>query len=296
LSFQPGFHIISTRSGFPKRVATHNPYTEHQDTIESVLTQVCRQKRLSADDRDEFSSVVRLKLIEDDYAILRKFSGLSSFKGYITVVINRQLLDWRIKDWGKWRPTPRALELGALAVDLERMVLRDGLEYGQAVQTLISMGSAASEMECDELWKQLRRKGRRKRVDIDDHFDVPAPAHDSVIDNERRELARRLVQALRVALAALLPDEQLLFKMRYYDRFTVARIAKHVDEEQKPLYRRFEQLERRLKASILATGIAEQDILDLFDSFELADDEDEGNQGNGGSGPSTSLNAGGVRV
>jgi RNA polymerase sigma factor (sigma-70 family) len=274
-------------------VTTHTLYSEHQDTIESVLSYVCRVNRLSPDDRDEFTSVARLKLIDDDCAVLRKFGGLSSFKTFIVVVVNRLFLDWRIKEWGKWRPTPLARRLGRVAVELERIVLRDGIDYGQAVQTLISKGVVTSEAECDETWQQLRRRGRRQRIGLDDLHELPAPHPEPLEDEERRALAKRVLQAMRDAMARLPADDQLLFKLRYQDRFTVARIAKVVEGDQKRLYRRFEQLEQQLKASILATGLAEDDIRDLFEGFEV---DDEDGVRNGGNGPSTSPNAGGVSL
>jgi RNA polymerase sigma factor for flagellar operon FliA len=39
---------------------------------------------------DDFASHPKLKLIEDDYAILRKFQGRSSLRTYLTVVIERR--------------------------------------------------------------------------------------------------------------------------------------------------------------------------------------------------------------
>jgi RNA polymerase sigma factor (sigma-70 family) len=279
-------------------VATHDLYSQHADTIESVLAYTCRSHRLSADDGDEFSSWARLRLLEDDCAVLRKFGGLSSFKAFIVVVINRLFLDWRIKEWGKWRPTPIARRLGRLAVELERLVLRDRLEYGHATQLLISKGLAESERECDAVWEQLRRRAYRMRVSSDLLLDVPSADPDPVAATERKQLMQRVVQAMRDAIAELPPDDQLIFKMRYPDGVTVARIAKLIDADQKRLYRRFEHIQQQLRAAILARGLSDDDIRGLFEGFD-PDDDDDGSgsgSGNGGSGPSVSPNAGGVPV
>ena len=279
-------------------MAVHTLYSEHADTIESVLAYTCRAHRLSADDGDEFSSWARLRLLEDDCAVLRKFGGLSSFKAFIVVVINRLLLDWRIKEWGKWRPTPMARRLGRLAVELERLVLRDRLEYGHATQLLISKGLAASERECDGVWEQLRRRAYRMRVSADALIDHPSTDPDPVAAGERKQLMQRVVQAMTGAIAKLPPDDQLIFKMRYHDGVTVARIAKLIDAEQKPLYRRFEQIAQRLRATILAGGLSEDDVRGLFEGFDPDQDDDapESGSGNSGSGPSRLPNAGGVSV
>jgi RNA polymerase sigma factor (sigma-70 family) len=295
------FHLVLT-AGFPHNlhavglppVATHDLYSEHADTIESVLAYTRRAHRLSADDGDEFSSWARLRLLEDNCAVLAKFEGLSSFKTFIVVVISRLFLDWRIKEWGKWRPTPRARRLGRVAVELERLCLRDGIEYGQAVQTLVSKGLAASEAECDAFWEQLRRRGGRRRVDIDDIPELPTLAVDAVAHDERQQRAKRAVEAMNASIAALPADDQMIFRLRYQDGVTVARIAKLIDADQKRLYRRFEQLESRLRAGILASGLTEDDVRDLFGGFDIEDEGDGGTE-NSGNGPSSVLNAGGAR-
>jgi RNA polymerase sigma factor (sigma-70 family) len=233
--------------------------------------------------------------------VLRKFGGVSSFKGFIVVVINNLFLDWRIKEWGKWRPTPLAGRLGRIAVELERLVLRDDLEYGQAVQLLMSKGLAASEAECDEIWQQLRRRARRRRASLDEVEPPAIDTSDPIEQEERRTRARRAVDAMHAAMAQLPAQDQLIFKMRYQDDVSVARIAKLIATEQKPLYRRFEHIAAQLKASILAAGLTESDIDDLFRGFEFGSDEDDPNSsaaglGNRGNGSSIHKDAGGVPV
>lgn len=275
-------------------MATHNLYSEHADTIESVLAYTRRAHRLSADDGDEFSSWARLRLIEDDGAILRKFQNLSTFKTFLVTVIQRLFLDWRIKEWGKWRPTAEARRLGPVAIELERLVLRDGIEFDQAVQVLLSKGTAQSAAECDDTWAQLKQRPRRQRTSSDALADMPAPFDNPVEEDERRARALKVVTALRKAMAELPAGDQLIVKLRYEDRFTVARIAKLVDQEQKPLYRRFEQLWKQLKAALHASGISEEDVRGLFDRG--FDDDFEPSSGNGDNGPSNLSNAGGVPV
>src|SRR6185436_17582702 len=86
------------------------------DVIERVTAFVCSRQHLSPSDVDDFSSHVRLKLIEDNYGIIRKFEGRSSFRTYLTVVIQRMFLDYRISAWGKWRPSAEARRRGPVAL------------------------------------------------------------------------------------------------------------------------------------------------------------------------------------
>ena len=246
-------------------MATHNLYSEHAETIESVLAYVRRAHRLTADDGDEFASWSRLRLLEDDCAILRKFQGLSSFKTFVVTVLQRLFLDWRIKEWGKWRPTADARRLGPVAIELERLVGRDGIDYEQAAETLVSKGVALTRDECDRIWGGLPQRGTRRRASEEALQHVPAVVTaDPIVVEEGRESAQRARAALANAIPGLTPQEQLIIRLRYQDGFTVTRIAQLIGEEQKPLYRRIEQILGRLRASMTQAGITAEEIRGLL--------------------------------
>src|SRR5688572_6935429 len=59
--------------------------------IAQVSNEVARHVRLSPDDALDFGQIVQLKMIERDYAPLRRFEERSSLKTYLTVVIRRLL-------------------------------------------------------------------------------------------------------------------------------------------------------------------------------------------------------------
>lgn len=279
------------------RVATHNFYSEHADTIESVLAYTRRAQRLSADDGDEFTSWARLRLLEDDCAILRKWQGVSSIKTFLITVVQRLFLDWRIKEWGKWRPTADARRLGPVAIELERLVGRDGIEYEQAVEVLVSKGVAVSRDECDRLWGELPRRGSRRRAGEEalEHLAAPSSSSDAIENEQHIDSAERARRALAAALPALPPQEQLIIRMRYQDGFTVARIAQLIGEEQKPLYRRIEQILGRLRAAMTQAGISREEIRELLGNpvVELGPVFSSSEGGKPNLGPSRTSNAGG---
>ena len=278
-------------------MAIHHLYSEHADTIESVLAYTRRAHRLSADDGDEFSSWARLRLLEDDSAILRKFRGQSSPKTFLVTVIQRLFLDWRIKEWGKWRPTADARRLGPVAIELERLIGRDGIEYEAAVETLLSKGTALTRDECDRIWGELPRRGARRRTgeDVLVHVPSPAPSHDPVESAEGHASAHRARIALADAIPSLTPQEQLIVRLRFQDGFTVARIAQLIGEEQKPLYRRIEQILGRLRTALTAAGVTADEVRDLLGNpaVELGAVFPAAGAGKAKVGPSTSSNAGG---
>jgi RNA polymerase sigma factor (sigma-70 family) len=278
-------------------VATHHLYSEHADTIESVLAYTRRAHRLSADDGDEFSSWARLKLLEDDSAILRKFQGLSSVKTFLVTVVQRLFLDWRIKEWGKWRPTADARRQGPVAIELEKLVLRDQIEFDQAANILISKGTATSREECDRVWGELPRRPARQRAGEQVLETIPSPvlSRDPIAVDEERASAHRASSALADALPGLTPQEQLIIRLRFQDGFTVARIAQLIGEEQKPLYRRIDQILGRLRTTLSEAGVTAEEVRDLLGNpvVELGAVFPATGAGKAKVGPSTSSNAGG---
>jgi DNA-directed RNA polymerase specialized sigma24 family protein len=76
--------------------------------IDRVIAFVCRRNHLNATDAEDFASHARLRLMDDDYAVLRKFQGRSSLKTFLTITLQRMFYDYRIAAWGKWRPSAEA--------------------------------------------------------------------------------------------------------------------------------------------------------------------------------------------
>ena len=58
--------------------ASHEIYLANADLIERALASVCRRHGVHGADAEDFSSTARLHLIEDDYAVIRRFQERSS--------------------------------------------------------------------------------------------------------------------------------------------------------------------------------------------------------------------------
>jgi RNA polymerase sigma factor (sigma-70 family) len=267
-------------------------YTPHKDTIEAALAAACRTHRLAPDVADEFCSWARLRLLDHDQAILRKFEGRSSLRTFLLTVVQRLYLDWRNAEWGKWRPSAEAQRLGPVAIELERLVLRDRLSYGEAAQTLAARG-LATEAVCDAVWVRLPQRPRRRRVAEAALAGLPAhgQASDGVDHDEEDAEAQRVGEALERALLDLPPTDRLLIQLRYWSGFQVSRIARLTGEDQKALYRRFERLTAQLKQSLGAQGVSASSIAAVARS--LADVSGEAAPGTFAAGPSTGMSTGG---
>ncbi len=59
----------------------------HLKLIEEIVSFCCRRSRFSREEAEDFGGHVKVKLIENDYAVIREFRGRSSPKTYLTTVI-----------------------------------------------------------------------------------------------------------------------------------------------------------------------------------------------------------------
>ena len=94
---------------------TPSPWTPSPSDLQllaTVIREVARVRRLSPADAQDFGQSVQVRCLERDYEMFRRFSGRSSLRTYLRVVVTRLLLDWQNSSYGKWRPSATAARLG----------------------------------------------------------------------------------------------------------------------------------------------------------------------------------------
>jgi len=245
-------------------------FLDHLEVIEKIIRFTTRRNGLSTEDAEELAGHVRLKLIEDDYALLRKFEGRSKFTTYLTTVIQRLFLDWRIARWGKWRPSAEAKRLGPTAILLEQLVHRDGYTFDEAVSVLRT--SHGVDDDRDRLYamllgfpERMARPGKRQ-VDPDS---VTIAAKGSPVEEleerESGERGRELARALGESLAALPARERVVVRMRYLDGFSVPEIARTLGINHKSLYRDIDRIGAVLRDALLARGFDRAEARELLE-------------------------------
>ena len=245
-------------------------FVSQLDVIERVISFVCSRHHLSSADADDFASHVNLKLIEGDFAVLRKFEGRSSLRTYLTIVIQRLFLDYRISAWGKWRPSAEAKRGGAVAVLLEQLMARDGYAFEEACELLKSKHQVlAGPAELDLVASKLPARMRRHFEPEEALADVPSPglgADDAVIEQERQSAADRVSDVLKRLMARSDTQDRLILTMRFDDGRTVAEIALTLGLDARALYRRVERLLRDLRKGLEAEGIDARSVLEMLES------------------------------
>ena len=245
-------------------------FVSQLDVIERVISFVSSRHRLAASDADDFSSHVTLRLIEDDYAILRKFEGRSSLRTYLAIVIQRLFLDYRNSAWGKWRPSAEAKRTGAIAILIEQLTARDGCTFDEACELLRTKHQVTtSRPEIERIAGRLPARVRRRFESEDALVNVAstvAGGEDLVADGERAETSARLETGLKTAMAGLAAQDRLILALKFEDGRTVAEIAKMLALDQKPLYRRLEGLLKDLRNRLQAQGFDRAMVMEMFAS------------------------------
>jgi RNA polymerase sigma factor for flagellar operon FliA len=245
-------------------------FLSHLATIERISAFVCSRHYVPAADADDFASHVKLKLIEDDYAILRKFEGRASLRTYLTIVIERLYLDYRISAWGKWRPSAEARRLGEVGVLLERLVTRDGYAVEEAYEVIVTNHKVGlSRADFEKIAARLPSRTQR-RFEGDDVLEgLPSqerPADEIAADADQRAAGARVSAALQRALQKFDTQDRLILAMKFVDGRPVSEIASALRLEQKPLYRRLDRLLAELRTDLEANGIHGGTVSEIFDS------------------------------
>lgn len=248
--------------------ATHqrNPiFMTNLGLIESSIAAVSVRAGLFGVDREDFRSWVMYRLLRDDCSILLRFEGRGEIAGYIRAVVRNLLRDHRNAVWGKWRPSARGVRLGAHAVEIERLTVRDGLTVGEAIAHLAARGPWAFD-ELNRVASLLRLRPGRRMVgqDVLDTLPDPFLADRRLIESERFKRARDVSAKLAAALETLPRTEQALVRMHFLSGLTVAEVARRIRLPQKRSYVTLARALRSLRQQLEFTGVSPEDVREIL--------------------------------
>jgi RNA polymerase sigma factor (sigma-70 family) len=235
-------------------------YLENLRAIERIAAFVGRRNHLTHDELMEFVQEVRVRLLDDDYAVIRKFEGRSSFTTYLTTVITRLFHQYRIEQWGKWRPSAEAKRLGDKAIVLERLVSRDGFTFSEAVQVLTTPGSSTySAAELESIYLRLPQRGPRPVLvsgEVSpDAASVDADAEDRAATSDRARCAQKAMQALDCFIATMPAEDRLILQLRFWEAQKVPDIARRLHLDQKKVYKRLDRLFGAMRTALARAGV-----------------------------------------
>ena len=240
-------------------------YLQNLRSIERIAAFVARRNHLNADEASEFTQEVRVRLLDDNYAVIRKFEGRSSFTTYLTTVIVRLFHQYRVEQWGKWRPSAEAKRLGDKAITLERLVTRDGFTFDEAVKVLTTpAGSPYTLPELEAIYLRLPHRGPRPVVisgEVSpDAAAVDAEAEDRVETADRQRSARKAATAIDGLMESMDAEDRLILQMRFWDALKVPDIAQRLHVEQKKVYKRLDRLFGVMRSALEQAGVGKAEL------------------------------------
>jgi RNA polymerase sigma factor (sigma-70 family) len=240
--------------------------------IERAIAAVCANGFLRGADAEDFGSSIKLQLLEDDCAILRKWEGRSSFATYITIVIRRLLVDQR-RAGGRFYASAAAQRQGDAAMMLERLLARDGRSLGEAIETVRTAHPGVTAEQLSSIAGSLPERAPRARMVAmaEDDAERFAAAESADADAEAFDRARRSAHASRIvrdAMQALTAEDRLILRLRFGKGASIADIARALALPQRPLYRRIETILAVLRGAIEREGFDSTSIGDLIGGSE----------------------------
>ncbi len=248
-------------------------YLTQRPVIEAVIAFVCRRRGLRGEHAEEFAADVRLRLVQDDYSILRKFQGRSSLQTYLNVVIERLALDYQAAHWGRWRPSVVARAAGAAGIRLEQLVVRDGRRLEDALATIDRELGPVDRLALEALAARFPLRTRRHYVgeEVLERVATDAPdAERLLVRSDEEERFERVKARLAEMMSTLTPSERLLLQLRFEQGMKVADIARARGLDQKRLYRDIEGALGRLRKILESEGLDATSVRAMLASLDPA--------------------------
>lgn len=246
---------------------------DHLDLVDQIVRTTGRRRHLSATEREDFASFVRLRLVEDDYAILRKFQNRSTLWTYLAAVVERLSLDFCVAKWGRWRPSALAERLGPIAVTLERLVTRDSHTIEEAmeiVRTHHDVGKTYAELR--RIWDQLPVRVRTTEVGEAAASTVSSNdrSETEVEDGDRQKDIDRLQRALQTAFGQIPPQDRVVIALRFDQDLSMVQIARLTGSSVPTLHRRLDKSVKQLRLALTSEGFDPRDIAGLIGHHSIA--------------------------
>lgn len=228
--------------------------------IDRVIERVCHHAGLYDADAEDFASLVKLALIEEDYAILRAWQQRASLATYLTVTVRRLLFDERNRARGRWEPSAEARRGGQAAIVLETVVRRDLRTIEEALPMARAFDPSLTRERAEALLARMpERRPRPRAMPLDevapDVLRTSDRADTAVEQRELHRLSLEASQVVRNVLASFSIEDRTIVRLHFAGSMSLADIARMLRLPQRPLYRRLEAILNALRRALVASGI-----------------------------------------
>lgn len=241
-------------------------------SVDRAISAVLRKRRRSKDFAEDFRGFVVLKMLERDSARLKRFRGESTLLTYLRVVVDRLYCDYLISRNGKWHSSRRASKLGPRALELEKLVYRDGFTLDEAVATMRARDGSGVESDLRGCFATIRPRYPRRFVGLEwiselragDRFSADA----TLEEKERGETIARVRDSLASALAELPEQDRRMLELHFARGLRISRIGHLFGLKQSSTYRRMHRILRVLRRKLEARGVGPDGLLPAMPGIE----------------------------
>lgn len=237
-------------------LAPYRPSPSEFALLCKVIDAVAHTSGLRESQAEDFSQWVHLTLLERNYEPLTRFAGRSTLQTFLTVVVRRLLLDWRNAEFGRWRPSRWAHRIGGAAIDLDRLITRDGHPVDEAIAILQGRAGAPPPAVLRELANRVPRRNRRRNVPYVE-AERPVNFEDPVQAEEASMAKRKRLGLLKHAYRQLPPADRDLLRLRFVRNLPVVTIARLLGVPAKRLYARIDRVVLSMRPAI-SEGVSAQ--------------------------------------
>ena len=243
----------------------------HLDLIQLRLHSLSRRSGLPNLEAEEFRSWALFKLVADDYRILGRWEGRSSLSTFLTVVLVNLMRDYRIHLWGKWRPCAASRHRGQEGVLLERLLVRDRLPIGEALERLrTEHGISLSTEEVESFAAALPWRQERRLLNEEELLRIPidGQVESRIEEKERICTEDRLRERLAPLLRSLSVEERLLLRLHFFEGLSMAAISPILGRPQRELYSGRDRCLKKIRRSLEGAGMGPDQISGILGHFQ----------------------------
>lgn len=206
-------------------------FNDNIETIYSTINFFCRNKQIIGEDKKDFSSQILIKVIDNDYKVLRSYNKKSKLTTYLLTVISNYYIDLKRKEIKRWRPSKKSKNKGPIAVKLDELINKKNYTLEEAHDTLtINHNYNVTLDELSKIASEFKNSTRQIRKVSDTHLttltDNNPHTEEAIIKTEDQKTVNDMIR-VSVKIRENLPGEaKLILKMRFFDDYSISQIGR----------------------------------------------------------------------
>src|SRR5207244_6212744 len=159
--------VVAAAPWRPRPVAPAPDYAACVGPARTAVAHVAGRHRLTAAEAEDLHGELWVRLLANEGRTLRNFQRMARIETYLVAVATNLLIDRQRQRDGKWRPTARSVRAGVGAIEIERLVVRDGVAPDAAIERVARCRPASERPALARFGQSIVSRVRRSEVGPD---------------------------------------------------------------------------------------------------------------------------------